>query len=518
MKILIVDDESLVRIGIKSCIPWSDYDMQIIGEAEDGHSAIEMIKELNPDVVLLDIKIPGIDGITVLRRIKELDIDCEVIMLSGFDDYEYVRNALKYGAIDYFHKPKMNSTELLQTLLEIKSHRQKAFLGDQYHNKQYVLEELLTKTMSEERIDSLCRECSISLDFNSIVVANVNIGDIINVKKRYSEGNQLNYELALLNLMDEVFRFEKGIIFFKQSASIYTIVFGVDSLSQKAFHSYVHKNITTLMMTAKKIMDLNLNFGVSGVINNRVHLPNANNHAKLMLEKNFYDVESNIIYYDESNNEETSKKASERLISDLKTIEQCIDIEDYTASALAIRNLLRRVRDERILAAKELIITGEMLLHRLLDSVAYIEYSHLIKEVTSYQAFESLINKALEKYLSNNHTRFTGIDNYAVRRIMDFIDAHYKEALTLDRLSTELDMSSNYISALFKRETNCNLFDYINELRIKRGKHLLVTSSMKIYQIAEEVGFGSAVRFSVVFSDKEGLSPKDYRNKFRCIQ
>lgn len=120
IKILITDDEPLVRAGIKSVIPWNKYGFEVIGEAWNGEDAYQKILELKPDILITDIKMPKMDGIALLKRLKIEHIPIQSLVLSCFDEFELVREAMKYGAHDYILKLSIDPEKLLEVLNEIK--------------------------------------------------------------------------------------------------------------------------------------------------------------------------------------------------------------------------------------------------------------------------------------------------------------------------------------------------------------------------------------------------------------
>lgn len=136
ISIAIIDDESLVRLGIKSSVEWENYGYEIIGEADNGQNGLEMIQQKQPDIVLLDICMPVMDGIEVLKRLQQMEIDCKVIILSCHDDFHFVKEAMKNGAYDYLRKNEINSANILNILEEV---------------RQSVREERKNKEASEER-------------------------------------------------------------------------------------------------------------------------------------------------------------------------------------------------------------------------------------------------------------------------------------------------------------------------------------------------------------------------------
>lgn len=127
-KVILIDDEEVIREGMKKIINWRELDCKIVGEAEDGNEGIEMIKKLQPDVILTDIRMPGIDGLELISKIKNLDISCKVVILTGFRNFEYAQEAVKHGVFRLLLKPTKTSeiyTAVKDALNELKSERAK---------------------------------------------------------------------------------------------------------------------------------------------------------------------------------------------------------------------------------------------------------------------------------------------------------------------------------------------------------------------------------------------------------
>lgn len=120
MRVLIVDDEALVRVGLKSMINWESYGFELIGEASDGRIALEMAKNTPPDILITDLKMPVLDGLELIRRVKKDYPNCKVIVLSSYDDFSLVREAMKLGAADYLLKLEVEPAQLINTLRGLK--------------------------------------------------------------------------------------------------------------------------------------------------------------------------------------------------------------------------------------------------------------------------------------------------------------------------------------------------------------------------------------------------------------
>ncbi|HBR29267.1 MAG TPA: DNA-binding response regulator, partial [Firmicutes bacterium] len=121
LKVMIVDDEAIVRIGLKSMIDWESHGFQLVGEANDGQRALDLFQKNKPDLVITDLKMPVMDGLQLMRHLNELDARCRVIVLSSYDEFSLVKEAMKLGAADYLLKLEMEPDQLVEVLSGFKS-------------------------------------------------------------------------------------------------------------------------------------------------------------------------------------------------------------------------------------------------------------------------------------------------------------------------------------------------------------------------------------------------------------
>lgn len=156
-KLLIVDDEKQAREGIKRLLSWEDYGIIICGEATNGQEALKIMEEQNPDILLLDIQMPVMSGLELAKRIHDSNLDCKFIVLSGYDDFELVRKAMKYGAVDYLLKPS-GKEEIIRTIEELIDSLEDGLISKLENNehlallKNNVLTRLITGTISSREL------------------------------------------------------------------------------------------------------------------------------------------------------------------------------------------------------------------------------------------------------------------------------------------------------------------------------------------------------------------------------
>lgn len=183
---LIIDDEYYIRLGIRNAIDWEAIDVSIIGEAEDGEQGLELILKLNPDLILMDIRMPFLDGLQLMEKLAEHRIECGIIILSGYDEFEYAQKAIKNGVIDYLLKP-IEKDKLLnvianasKTIHKRKStHRYQKLIAQEISviQMQFLRDLIVGKISSEAEILGKLRELEISLDNDNMQIMNIKLDD-----------------------------------------------------------------------------------------------------------------------------------------------------------------------------------------------------------------------------------------------------------------------------------------------------------------------------------------------------
>ncbi len=214
ISIAIIDDESLVRLGIKSSVEWENYGYEIIGEADNGQNGLEMIQQKQPDIVLLDICMPVMDGIEVLKRLQQMEIDCKVIILSCHDDFHFVKEAMKNGAYDYLRKNEINSANILNILEEVRQSVREERKNKGGVGRERGMGRLLAASSWLQRLVTEGTEA----DGHSVPVSRLHIQEgglccvvfgvshYRQVLTRYEDGYPFTLEHSITNLAKEVIR------------------------------------------------------------------------------------------------------------------------------------------------------------------------------------------------------------------------------------------------------------------------------------------------------------------------
>ncbi|MCZ8512656.1 response regulator [Paenibacillus filicis] len=508
MKVLIADDEALVRIGIKSSIRWEAGGMDIVGEAADGEEALRLIEERKPDVVILDIKMPRKDGIQVLTEMKEKGIRAKVIILSSFDDFTMVKQAMKLGAVDYFHKPSMNEHEIEAVLYKVKeeleSERQS---GPEATVPGEVTGEGVLRRWLQGSTEGIERT---KLREGNLYIMLFSVKKWAHVLQRYAQGPASFLPSTIRNLLTELLSKEPETEFVQLEDNLYAVILSQHEIkSVQACFTRVNDIAYLISSNLMRFVNIETVFGISDLFQSFEGGKRAAAQARQALEQKFYHPSDPVFYYRQSDEEPSLDRVNDFIVAMKNGLRE----ERYDEFARNLNEWEQYIRSKEILNERDVKKIYEGLLFMMEDREKYLEAGGTLEFIEDFEElsvyYHDLFNKKLEAMISATNKEYSPL----IRNIVQYIEANYKENISLKSLGEHFQVSANYISRLFNQEVGKGLFHFVNEIRIERAKELLKDYRYKIYEVSEMVGFNSQVHFAIVFQKYVGMAPKEYRKE-----
>ena len=506
MRILIVDDEPLVRIGIKSAIPWEAHGMEIIGEAADGEEAIRLMIEHEPDVILLDIKMPKRDGIEVLQVMKLKGIKAKTIILSSFDDFMFVKKAMQLGAVDYFHKPTMNVNDILDVLKKMKSQLEpyQEIQIERGFGKGDALRNMLHGKTEDAH--------QTKLNESNLHVIVFSIKNYAQVSNRYTNDNVTLLPNSITNILSELLAKEKEAEFTNIDRNLFALVISNSrSKSEQATLSNVNELIQLIRSSLKRFVNIDTIFGISDVFGSFGEMNMAFEQAQLALTQKFYHPELFIFHYKDDNN--IGEQALEQVtvyIKEMKTGLRENNREQFMTNLVAWEQF---VQEKECMSEQDVHKIYDFILFMMENGEEYNEYRNKAEQIEDFQTLIDVYRPFFDEKWNKGSLAQRKKYSQIVRNILGYVEENYTQDISLKVLSNHFHVSSNYISRIFSQEVGRGLFDYMNEIRIEKAKDMLKDYQYKIYEIAEMVGFNSHVHFAIVFNKYVGMSPKEFRKE-----
>lgn len=513
-RILIAEDEFLVRLGLKTTIDWTAHGCAIMGEASNGKEAMELFDRVDPDILITDVKMPIMDGLELISQAKKRKKDLKVIILSNYDNFEYARKAMALGATNYLLKSEINDKKLIQLLNQLKVETKQETQGEDADKKQSKQEHYVRQYLTQlfpihqtNRMDITPPEPDL-FDSKSYVVIRCDSDLEIHTPQ---EANELSKKLR--PLFESAFNGSIYAAHMERGRWFATVLFTQPDLS----NDKCKQQCRMLLRNAKAYFDMNLHIGISS-IQEGLQIPKLYIEAEKARVHCFFQNQSlcmhcegvqlsgttepnvsrtKIVAFVESNHWKDMERYVINIFSKLK------DYGDFAQ--------VRVVYIDFISIAKSLCESNHIHLSEGLSDVKF-NYDNLML-FTSLQTVQNYVidlYSAVFSAISNTGGRYS----YTIRKSIDYIDENYAENLTLDTISAAVNISKSYLSMIFKQEMGINFISYLTNYRIERAKDLLTNSNLKIYEIAEKVGFGSPYYFSKVFKDITKLSCKEYKSRY----
>ena len=496
-RVLLADDEEEIRAGISRKIDWESLGFTLVGEADNGEVALELAEQLNPDVVLTDIKMPFMDGLELCRRLKQFLPAAKLVVFSGFDDFEYARQAVSMGVSEYILKP-INAPELTAVLDKLRGQldqqrmerRDMETLRRRYDESLPVLRELfytrlLDGHLSPGQITLRAARYEITLGPGPWIVA-----------LAYPGGGTLDETAArdeLLLLSVRAFLEEH---FSLEGCSACAVLYGdiVALLIQLRDETCLYpllKELDRLSRLSQSYLGLSLTAGVG------------------CLCRNLEPQSSAALSFEEE---------------DQRALANAVKLGTPDQVKQVVRALTERLRQAGLSSSRCDLFLLELVacLVRLAraGSVAVEEvFGEGFTGVVPISGFSSLDELCLwlethclklHDLLGRQRLNSTG---QLIERAKAFIAGHYTDTqLSVETLCSHLHLSPTYFSTLFKREVGMSFTAYVTQVRMERAAQLLQNTDEKTYRIAEQTGYADPNYFSYVFKRHFGLSPSKFRS------
>lgn len=517
LKVLIADDEWRVCKVIEKLIAWDELGLELGGIATTGIEECEMIESKKPDIIITDIRMPGMDGLQVIQRVKQQGCTANFIIVSGYKFFDYAYSAIKYGVEDYLLKP-IQKEELNSILQKIVHNRKEK---ENFLRNAYKLE--TEKKMSQEVLDRLYLErvlnnekitTEFKLKFEEknylcySIIADAKITDeellysfakvvykrIKNIISQHSHCknvmyNKRAYVFGILNygadaeygqnILCECFQ---NILEFVQNFSEYCVTFSIGNAFTD--EQFINQEISRV----KENLQARLVLGVNRIITED-SLLTGEKLDTILEEKDFAELEKIIISGDMQQIEYNLKEFFRKLNS--------IENPDFRQYYKIVSQIIKTVY-EALNCNDELSATEKELQER----ITYFYQRNKLRDYVIHYLI-GIINKYYE-LRKNSELK-------PIRVIKEYLKQHYAEKIGLEELADLVNLNAVYLSVLFKRSTGINFNDYLTRIRIDESKRYLKESNLSIYEIAEKVGYGNGKYFSQVFQKIVGISPSIYR-------
>lgn len=541
LKIFLAEDEVVVRETIKRMIPWEELGFELVGEAADGEMALPLLIRQQPDLLITDIKMPFMDGLTLARLAKKEIPGLKVVILSGYDDFNYAKQAIGIGVEDYLLKP-ITKNALIERLSEIRSRYEHEKTQKEYYEKFQREMQAYEKNSSRDFFEALVGG---SMDMMEVYKRAEKLGlDIVaeaynvliftmNCDEDFSgqRDEHSSWEAESLELLENFFAGHSSAMLFRSNIFSYGVLL-------KGQRETIEENTRACVDEIRKILSRQDGrrewFLAVGQSVERLSQIQKSYHTASRAFSQRYLYDENILYYDEM---ETMEHPGGQAETEDNAYLQKVDVNALNPAILQkfLSNGLQEetenfVKDYFYAIGQEpmesLVFRNYVILNVRFSVISFIKglgcdtnemesadteevLAESGKNMESAIAYaKKMISQAIEIRDQNSGNKNRSI----LRTAVDFIDSHYMdEEISLNTVANVANVSSNHFSALFSQNMGQTFIEYLTTLRMNKAKELLRCTGMRSSEIAGEIGYKDAHYFSYLFKKTQGMTPSDYR-------
>lgn len=513
---MIVDDMPMFLEYLKGCIDWNAYGFEICCEAKDGKQALELFPEYEPDIVLTDITMPYIDGLSLSEQIMALYPETAIVLITGNNEFEYARRAVKIGVCDYIVKP-FEKEELVLCLLKLQDNISKALELKSENEEISSNKEMLLRKMifsEEDKTEIYMKELEkeqIGFETPYFLICTIKINAYDSIEK-FEKVHQ--WKDVLLNIVKDMVQVEGHFEVFRDfENSIITVLNFKDEETMKKYKEYEFQDLIKMI---KEHLAFDIAVGVSDYCYGMDKLREGYYQTLQVLNTTTMQYGSKILDYKKLKVEEQS-------------IVYCWDIIERINQNLELLNYPK---------IKEIIeIEGQEIDHYNNPQVSLMIYISILSSLFSYmikvgrniedvfgkdlapfevlrseidfKAKRAFILKCYEKAITYQRQNIDKKAYQVAEGAKKYVQTHYMlPELTIADISKQLLVNQTYLRKMFKSEMNMTLSEYITQYRMEKAKTLIRENHLKLAVVAEQVGYSDVSYFSKCFKKYYGISPK----------
>lgn len=538
-KVLIADDEPKVCRLIEKVVDWKTLGLEIAGVVENGIQALAAIKEQDVDIVITDIRMPGYDGLELIRRAKEINAQIGFVIISGHRQFDYAQKAIRYGVEDYLLKP-IDEKELAKILKKMVAGRESS-RGEQEHK--YLLERQIEKNSEQLRqnfIKTLVNEsggftglldlerinAEYQCHFQDGIYQMLVIKADITCREYRNEAYQLLTRQVQRIAETELTPGSMELLTCVKPEGVYVLL-NIDETYEKELRKRL-KNIRANICTLRDLFwEIQATVGMGCAVNDFSQIQiSAADAKRAILNRIFLGVNHTI-----GVQSKTASRLSVRELADSKIRFSLIESIE-TLNQKSVLNLLHelciKVKNENDMDGQLLLEfcseLVEILIFTLKKMCADEQVSGLKEEFQ--EAFymcvtvEDVFNRVKESFAKGiqsaekmkelNETR-------PIRNVKRYIEEHYNEPVKLEDVSSMIGFHPNYFSGMFKEQTGMKFSEYLIHIRMEKAKQFLIQGEMAVAVIAEEIGYNDTKHFYKTFKKYTGLTPREFSRLYQKL-
>ncbi|HOQ06975.1 MAG TPA: response regulator [Clostridiales bacterium] len=528
LKLIIADDEKWVRTAIKSVIPFDDSEFSLVSEASNGIEALELCRQHMPDILITDIKMPGLNGLELISELARTLPDIRIVVISGYNDFDYARTAMRYGVRDYLLKP-VDEDELHQVLNRIKNEiiereaqkRERETKQEQFARMLPVISEaflnrlISRNTMTAEYIRSESQKYGIDLSGESFTVC------VISPDTSLRENEDPGAYECYRTLVKRSMRKFAGAVTFPCESDRSLLVSIIKGKDARDRINRVHSICSRLL---QKRLGISISCGVSCETHSPGMLQNLFPDAEDALEARFWKGPGAVTFHTPGCLPEDPKLSLQQ--ETLNKIILNIKLSNLQTALSFVESISSSLKSERTPNCKPALVKEffwqfiQSVITMLNIQLPFIHQETVvtgrhpydrIREVRFLTELEDSVKELLRRIYDFYHDR-NPVDNAnIIENAKRIIESNYSGDISLEHVARHVHLNPAYLSELFKKQTGMSFIDYKTIVRIENAKKLLSDPTVTISEVSAMVGYSDPKYFSKLFKKITGKTVYEYK-------
>lgn len=504
--ILFADDDILTLNRLTALLDWNAHGYEIVGQACGGNDCLKLLEKLSPDILILDIDMPDKNGVEVIREIQRRKLSVKVLILSNYDTFSFVRDAMRCGACDYLLKHQLSEAVLLEKLSEMKEMMEKEGISTSHLSwfttvaKQQYLAGLLKGgvTNPEEHAHMLTQK-DFSCKNNCLALLQItNFILITHFSPNMEREKMID---SILTLSTNIFaKLDNGLITYLEYGRFAVLFHYDDQTGAQEILNRTLQGMRLLSANIRKLFGLTVLYELSPVFSDTGTLPSVYEKTLALLEKKPFSPDS------------------EKTAGDFLSIQEEKELMDAltTLDLPQTRQILKRIFDR-----EHMEIPSQPLIHQLLQIGVRFQLNQKMELLKDYDEeirgadLAQMPSQAVRQFLTDYFSKIIGhAPGYGVRRYSPhiqkallYIQENYAKDLSLNALADWLHLSPTHLSRLFRQELDTSFIEYLVSYRIQRARQLIRSTDLDLKTIGERVGFHGYNYFLRAYKEKTGHTP-----------
>lgn len=517
IRMIIVDDEPIICEGLKETIDWEQLGAEVAGVAWDGEQALQIVQSEPIDIVLSDIRMDGMDGLELAEQLRNLHPSISLILISGYEDFEYARRAMRLGAVDYLLKP-VNIDELKTVVSRVieRIHSEADHISPE-EAELWLMSAIYNKSdFSDKELLSRLKEYKGSFRIIASQLADFKL----HYGELSAEGiKQLQDEW--MSVLQSAFNAAglTTISVYDSSNLLYTCIYDKhQTLDEQAWNPLMQQTVAGWKRDGRMyiaVSDASTDMEKAALMCEQVrqllayHVLLPDHEAIITDQKRNELEEGRRAFHSYSPPEDFASRLSGLLYR-----------QEWNEAKQTVETLFAEMRKQRLLLPEMLGIYEEqmaLLRQRLRHNVVQFEQMSErqqavdLHQFNAYDALEQLLLGELHALYELIRSQSVNKSYWVVEKAMKYVAEHYSKDVKAAEVAEWLNITPNHFSYIFKQNTGKNFKEYINDVRITQAQRLLATTNDKVFEIADQVGYKEYKYFVSVFKSVTGMTPKEYR-------